>query len=1609
MLQPQYLPLPPLQYPPAPQYPPPFPPGPTYSQYPYHPAYGGLPGFYGNPYASASTPYGGPAYGHLGVGNGGGIPMVSYTPAGGAVALQHPPGKDVPLVPTVQHTKSALQQPANNSKSNVTENKPIEKAIVSPEIPRHSESTKQVVSATMESGSDSEGDLEEDGICTELPGTDKYNWPNSKQVRKFASEDEARPNNDQAKWQFRSHGKSNWNRHATKYSVATERAKTSKCLGVDICPSDTCACPYKPKTDPSVQQRQIANGCSLCGSAPLIHHECDARCHRYMARDIKTNEEYFRWEHEGTHNHPRPPATHLSATEAAQLNAQVMRGGVNTTVHALRTGDLNPGSVPLPDIAPMVASPSIARYFVAKSQACTGMTNTAQKASTGGATIKQMIGLNKELGETFLIFSQLHGQGMFMFRTEFMNTVLEATVDEWVAVDMDIRSRHGFVTDGNHSFFKDGVLLSTCAFSQTLKACVPVLFTLIFGEDTAHHHPHFQHLFDGVMVKIHRDRLEFKKEYLLNVMDFSLAQRNAHAEEYAIAVAKTIPGFSSLSADAQAAQMAALCEEAKSLEVGCDFHFWAQATRVKETAALVDPTRVSDFNYILRKMILKKTSSDEFDLLVARFRREFPDAVGWLSWWIQSSVMGMIFPAKSTIDPAIIDKVPSTSNAAEHGHSLLNHAVGSGNELMEGVHKLYLHAKQFHSEYNSIKSPREHRAPKKVKFFENDGRAPDTFGAIKELDPASNMGLEALARLPLFTQSFKWSSPNSCFWDNGIELFFRTYVLWKADTRTKFRGLLPGDSFLMVLTSHFDRRLKLITSNKKKDVNAQSLLDLALSELQKALRARIFEKWHPDCSPTGHHSALSWIQDMVEDYEPCFEAQGYFALYSPVKFSCPASHQFSQIIDKPKAIVYPHCAYITSLRDHLRIDGPVGLGDYLSNIVLLLEDQALEPCVTSPRPCTLGDCTAHAPPKAVQFSWPQILAIRSNLANMKPTAVNNILRFDETFKITDSSDAEVVYTLVGRVLHKKDHFTVELMLGGVSYTYDDMSYGSKLRRSKKGTHPLQKRTSQESYYVYCRTSELGVKMEENFLRYEETCSPGSIPKKPLSVSSFHSSDPDSSIESTSSKSTIYNNLISSDDEVPLRLFAPISSMGPTGTNEAGPSTSSAPLTALDQALADWDAIARGTPSTVPHNAPVVEPPPAFVIPSCNTCGLQGPAAWSTIICHMCSVECHTACTSRFLPEDYAFDLEFKFCCPQCRYAVNGRWDTLIDDFATNTLASVGSIIWPVDLYDITSEEDIKVLYKRDTLGIEKALHGASTALSEILDGTRHHPIMSLMQSWMSSLSSTLSNNEEHHACIRVLLQLVVLRQYLKLKPADDAEIYELAQILTDSEYTISTEDDVAARAHVQRLLTIHEQAFYCNRANILGNSKLDPTPQITASVFASEDPSMKTHLLKGHGQIQRTVGDVPVEDPVKLVRILTEDGAPYIIGTLIHQWKDDMALSGSMAKPVCRPLPTRDPKLGPAPYPFTPNSPKSHKMPPKGDSNTFRIMQLPIVPEVKPKQRMKTQSELPFIKRPLPPSRPTRKVTMDQRVPIEKREAEEQEIEGYEPTDQKRTKQRHLS
>ncbi|KAH6892792.1 hypothetical protein BKA70DRAFT_1440594 [Coprinopsis sp. MPI-PUGE-AT-0042] len=1196
---------------------------------------------------------------------------------------------------------------------------------------------------------------------------DQYDWPQGDQRREARDGDEPKGWNE-SKWVWRSSG--------TRSDAGVSYEKRF-CLGVHECESCTaCEGMLKMPINTSASRLQ-----GVATQGFFMHH----------------GQQWRYWQHEGEHQHIRPPERSAKQSDKQLIDCEVAcKPGASA--HELRTGSLDDDSIPLSAINPALADPRKTRYAVAQSKVRQNITTS--KLTGGFEFLSSFKQLKSELGEAFVVAGQLHGPSFMVFQTAFMRKMAEQSVVDWVSMDDRVHHRHGFVTDGSHSFFQQGsgVLLATCVFSAELRAWVPVLYTWIEGLDAEHHRAHFKHLFATVVEKVSRDGLRFDKRFLLNVMDFSDAQRKAHEEEYAAAAAQiSIPGFDGLCTDAKEAQLKALRAEALSAEAGCHIHFWRHAERVEGTSDLVPAARRAEFRGLLYRMVASKTSEDDFDATVSQISRDFPDAFGWLSWWLRPSHVGMIFPAKSSVDPTTADEIPKTSNPIECSHFLLNHAGGSHNDFLPGIKKMFGHVKEIERQFDAViaghytpSGPREYRAPKKVRFDANDGRGPDTAEAIRGLQPSNVKGHG------LYLVAYQWSKPNSCFFDNGIELLFRCYWLWPIPQRTALRSLLPTDCYLASLISHFDRRITFIAKYKKPDVATLDVYTQDLKIMQTTTRSKIFDTWLPALDRNAFHGASCWIDSAIkacflyvclhnpeltqtfQDGGTCLDVVGFFGIRRQIEFECQSSHVTTAWVSTtvPAITQLPE---ITDWTDMLfeKLGHHPTVGDHLFNEVLFAPNMELIPVLTSEQRCSHPGCTLVTLPQRIQRYWPQMLSVRSTLARGLNAAADKT-NFDVEFSIPSGSgdSAETVYTCVGRILHDNDHFTSQLYLDGNYYNYDDQKGKlTKARKLKGGV--LSKRTVKEVYYTYYLTSgpKMGIQSMEAMLE---------------NYTLFHSSNPTGTPR----------NPVTIPDEGPKA--------GPSRVKRAPPEL---PGSGSDSESLPDNPL-EGLLSKVPvqkRAALLLHQPSQHQIPlppTCTSCGVTGPASEETIRCHLCLSKWHVVCIQALLPpghdpKDADFE-ELHWCCSQCLFLNHGKWDQLMigkfitlnasqaqrdevyfpakilsrngaevtlrwhpynvwkakqrampPDFVRTPQecytaftrirypynAELGGILWPIELIDSglkePSDSELEAIVGRDENGIVPALKDALPAIIELLTGGREHPIVDLIKNWMEPVKT----------------------------------------------------------------------------------------------------------------------------------------------------------------------------------------------------------------------------------------------------------------------------------
>lgn len=220
------------------------------------------------------------------------------------------------------------------------------------------------------------------------------------------------------------------------------------------------------------------------------------------------------WIHEGVHTHAQPPeGSKLLSKVEALLDEQVAKNPT-ASVHELRNG--TPNSVPLHKLSAALTRPKTAAYHVGKSRRKQGII-LPSKSKAQFESISTVGDILDDNGKPFLIEESLiKGRRYLMFQTDFQREALEEMIEEWEDEDPKAEYRHGMVTDGNHSFFRVGVLMQTSVFLSTTAMYTSVLYTWIDGEDTEHHRPHFARLAQSVVERMTRTG-RFNKKYLFQV------------------------------------------------------------------------------------------------------------------------------------------------------------------------------------------------------------------------------------------------------------------------------------------------------------------------------------------------------------------------------------------------------------------------------------------------------------------------------------------------------------------------------------------------------------------------------------------------------------------------------------------------------------------------------------------------------------------------------------------------------------------------------------------------------------------------------------------------------------------------------------------------------------------------------------------------------------------------------------------------------------------------------------------------------------------------------------------------------------------------------------
>ncbi|KAJ7732048.1 hypothetical protein DFH07DRAFT_781036 [Mycena maculata] len=639
-----------------------------------------------------------------------------------------------------------------------------------------------------------------------------YQWPNGDVKLECTYGQEPVGWDDQG-WKWRSSG-------SRRKGVPESATNVDKrlCLGVFRCGcTDNTGAPsrfFRPKSATKARNRQHTETCDICRTN-LVH---------IPILDDEQNPKVVR-HHLGRHDHPRPPLTKLSASEAEALDLQV-RQNPQATAQQLRVG-AGATQLPLGAINPILSNPRKARHEVEQSKVRQDIIPAATRNS-GFQLLESFSALKNSFAIPWIVEAELLGRQYICMQTPFMRDVLlRDSVQSWHAENLEAESgRHGVITDGTHNFFKQGILLTSLVFSPILFRWVVVLYTWIGSQDQEHHIPHFKQLVQVIAEICTRGLgFDFDDRLFSAILDFSNAQRNGFIEAFVNYMCSRIPGWNELSVKSQKSERATLRSRAQTLLIGCKVHWRRSTHKIKQVVGLKFQFR---FEGLITILEAESTTPAEFLQAVHDIHREFPEVRPWLSWWILPGNGGMIFPAMQRMSPELRAQLPSSTNGAESAHNLLYRGAGKHHDIWEGVRRLYCVQRETEMLYDAVLVLSHVAGHVHARFqgakpqpmsrishtwYENDGRAPDTrerLAAVEKLEADLIAQKSSLSQAERFVaanlminstgeagsgkqqqpdtrllQSYKWDA-NSCYIDAPMEAFFRAFVSMSDAVRTDF-------------------------------------------------------------------------------------------------------------------------------------------------------------------------------------------------------------------------------------------------------------------------------------------------------------------------------------------------------------------------------------------------------------------------------------------------------------------------------------------------------------------------------------------------------------------------------------------------------------------------------------------------------------------------------------------------------------------------------------------------------------------------------------------------------------------------------------------------------
>ncbi|KAJ7210173.1 hypothetical protein GGX14DRAFT_626610 [Mycena pura] len=905
-------------------------------------------------------------------------------------------------------------------------------------------------------------------------------WPNGNIKIECLTDKKPDDWNDEG-WAWRSSGP-----RVNEIPASAYKSEKHVCLGVFHCnckandgsPSRL----YRPKKNKAARTNQFSETCHLC-RGNLKQIACPATLMSYRILDDDGNEHTVR-QHSYYHNHPRPPTKRLAAADIDALDQEV-RKNPHLTAQQLRAGT-GAGQMALGEINPVLLDSRKARHEVDKSKIRQGI---AQPTTTRNAGF-QLLDLARKIHESFdtpwIVKSELLNGQFIVMQTPFMRDVLlRDHLVSWGSENLDAeRARHGLPTDGSHDFSKEGVLLTSIAFSPVVTRWVPVLYTWIGTLDEKHHKAHFNQLLSG----------------LAEILDFSPAQRGGFVGAFVDFMCARIPGWDVLSNDSRKLEAVRLKKLAETLLRGCLIHWRRSLHKIRQ---VIGASAFFRFDGLIRVLEGERTTPDEFVEAVELIRTEFVEIRLWLAWWTAENTAALIFPAVQKMPASVRARIPDSTNSVESSHWVLYRAVGQQFDLFEGIRRLYRFQRETEMLYHAVLAGHVNARFKgskpelisHVNWVENDGRAPDTVARLKAMDEfsarlasltdeerwaqieadqklkanANTVSLRNPAPLSstlafLALQSYLWER-NSCFIDSSNEALFRAVVAMPQAVRINLfnhiRTAAPKSGLRAVIEHYWNRGVESgewdrLAVNRVKESKTNSKLSLKrllqCLEIGQLNTRSLIERlgWATEYSDGMPECSRTWVNNMFQSMETGPHLDDIWLAQA--------------IIDKEF--------------------GRPRLDAFLEHIIprdrgITTRATVTVPIHTSPAiSCSHGGCNRSAPVQSVSTHWPlQLRFVPQTLGtnNGKDSVFwKGVECKFLALPLTLSIGPGITYSLIAIVRYLGDHihmghYTTRIKLNNLAYEYDDTRDGGKLR--ELGPVEVLHFDIHVAYALYLRTSE----------------------------------------------------------------------------------------------------------------------------------------------------------------------------------------------------------------------------------------------------------------------------------------------------------------------------------------------------------------------------------------------------------------------------------------------------------------------------------------------------------------------------------------------------------